>query len=1618
MLFVSTLIFAHQKPCPTVGDEIQINYLDGASNVQYKDSSRISMDREGIDFIAQMCWHSTPNYPYMHSLELYADNVIIASTSTLTCSTSSKTCNFSIPPGTLPIKCSYRFYSRALVCLKASDCLVPGKQWKYIVSHPVDYYFYNSTSPYCIPECGHCAKAGSGQTTSDPISVVTGEFFYGKEDIRLQSALPLYFKREYKNVSVPYPADFKSDLGYLWWHNYMARLEAPSYGVRFVNEERKAIYFNPSTSAITDNSIEHMKLEPDTDPGHAYKLTTKEQKVYHFADYSGGIAKLLQITDRNGNSITLNYNIAGKPNLLSEAVDNFNHRITFCYDASDMLYRILGPDAGTNCNSPNAGSYYINYSYDANENLSVVDYVPSTFALVDQINQLCSGNKNGLINLIQVQFSNPNANINQNAFEATANNACGNNAQIILNRISALVGEDIFYEYDASHNMTAVKNSSGYILEGIEYYTGIFADRAKFTYQGTSSEYRNILYYSYIDFSPPPELTNVKALKIRVEPPSPSDILHETNYYVDRGYRATLLAYGTGCESCGGAESFQYEWNNYFATTKKISGNGVVTKYCYDYPEWQADPECLDNYVNCTLQDDPRGNLCEVITDLGGNNRSTTYEYNFTWNAISKIKKQSALSCGVQKETSYGFDANGNILSITETGCKDNTSSYSYTTAYGYNAIGQRTLIDGPRVAPADDTIEYIYYANGEACSGCASDCSGLIKRVEQPATTPIRATEYQCYNSYGDVAIKSEINIPSNVITQYSYDFPHRMASMVEDFGGINAATQYIYDADLNLQSKILPKGNKILYTYVPGSNILQCESNVTLADQLIQKTCYDYDVESNKIREEYQDSTGNVTFFLNYEYDTYKRLKKIHYDEPPYSPTSPLQEFTYDAQGNKISFIDANGNITCYKYDELNRMNEIWKFTSDPQPTDCSICGSDCLKTTYAYDINNNVTSVADANLNITSYSYDDLSRMISFASPDSAPWTFAYDEAGNEISRTDARSITSNKAYDSLNRITSQTFPSEPALNITYVYDSPSSTYSQGQLSSVADSSGQIVYNYNSRGLPASEQKTIMGSAFTNSYQYDLNGNISHIIYPSGRDIEYIHDDADRVIQVKGTYNAVTTIYADTITYVPYGKETSVRFGNNLMLSKTYDGFSDGSKRYRLASQSVSMSVPAIMNYSYAYDDEFYVTAITDNVNPSLSKSFTYNPLGWLQVANGPWGQQIFDYDNNGNRITDNLNSQMTQYSYYAASNKIDYVTGSYNLTFLYDNNGNALGDGVSAFVYNANNRLRLWNGAPGFGTYMTYDYLERRVIRNTHGVTDTYLFFFYDKDNKLIGETFEIESPPWQIHKEYIYLNDIPIAMENLLTNETFYLHADHLGTPVTVTDDTGHLAWHSENYAFGDTLFEQGPYANVVGFMNLRFPGQYYDDGKSNLNYNWNRYYYPKIGRYIRSEPLFAEYSQNHFLYSFNNPANIFDREGLWRLSGNGIYEDFLTAMLELHSQLTLCCILYFKNLGVDIVEWMEPNSEPPRIYLREGKGRKYDFEHKRFVDVCGYAQPRGYPEFIYLYKGCLRDKCDIASNALHEMGHIARRDTRDNEPQKFEDMCYLSSCIHPYRTGR
>lgn len=67
--------------------------------------------------------------------------------------------------------------------------------------------------------------------------------------------------------------------------------------------------------------------------------------------------------------------------------------------------------------------------------------------------------------------------------------------------------------------------------------------------------------------------------------------------------------------------------------------------------------------------------------------------------------------------------------------------------------------------------------------------------------------------------------------------------------------------------------------------------------------------------------------------------------------------------------------------------------------------------------------------------------------------------------------------------------------------------------------------------------------------------------------------------------------------------------------------------------------------------------------------------------------------------------------------------------------------------------------------------------------------------------------------------------------------------------------------------------------HILFFDNFRFPGQYYDE-ETEFHYNYHRYYEPRIGRYLRGDPIGQAGGNNLYSYGGNNPINEIDQFGL------------------------------------------------------------------------------------------------------------------------------------------
>ena len=800
---------------------------------------------------------------------------------------------------------------------------------------------------------------------------------------------------------------------------------------------------------------------------------------------------------------------------------------------------------------------------------------------------------------------------------------------------------------------------------------------------------------------------------------------------------------------------------------------------------------------------DSKGNMLTKTEAQGTpQERTTTYTYHPTFNGVLTTTVKSVVDPNQNKVTTNTYDdTTGNLLTTNEAGLLGDGTPYSYTTAYTYDSNGRLATIDGPRT-DVQDITNYYYDSS-----------TGYLTSMTQPLAG---TTTYANFDALGE---PQTVTDPNGNSTTYTYDTMGRVLTVKAP--GDTSATQYFYTSGgcpscgaSRIDHITLPEGNTINYHYDDGLGNL-----TSISDSLGNSINYTYDSEGNKLKEDIRDSSGSLQKTLSYQYDVFNRLAQI------INPDSTFTQIGYDSRGNRASTLNPNGNSTSYQYDALNRLTTVI------QP------GS--VTTSYSYNSNNNLTSVTDANNNATTYKYDDQGRVYQVISPDTGNTTYQYDPAGNLTRKTDAKGISIAYIYDAANRLTKIDFQTDT--DIIYVYDT--CLNGKGRLCSMSDASGTTTYVYSPKGQVNKETKTIDSIQHVTQYTYDQNGNVKTMTYPSGKVITYNYTNDNAVSVLNGVTNLATNI-----NYKPFGGMSSITYGNGLAGSIGYDN------HYRI----VSMATGTLQNLIYADDANGNITGVTNNLDATKNKTFTYDALDRLASANGSWGALGWTYDGVGNRQAENSSS----YAYAANTNKL---TDANAISFGYDSNGNTTTEGSKQYIYNQNQRLIQVNNG-GTTAYYTYNGNGQRVKKIVNGTTT---IFHYNQNGQIIAES----NSSGTITAEYVYLNGQPLAKIGGVN--TYYYHNDHLGAPNKMTDSSGTVVWSADYKPFGEATVTVSTITN-----NLRFPGQYFDTETGN-HYNYFRDYNPSLGRYIQADPIGIRKGENHiYAYASSSPLRRVDPQGL------------------------------------------------------------------------------------------------------------------------------------------
>ena len=798
-----------------------------------------------------------------------------------------------------------------------------------------------------------------------------------------------------------------------------------------------------------------------------------------------------------------------------------------------------------------------------------------------------------------------------------------------------------------------------------------------------------------------------------------------------------------------------------------------------------------DGAHQLTSETDPRGHTVtttynssnQVVSQTDPANRTRTWTY-------------SPGETVIQNPDGTKTDEHFNGLLLTSITHAYQTS-LAATTTFTYDEYDNVAAVTDPN----GNVTSYVY------------DASGNRTR----ATDPLGRVTKWTYDSLNDVTSSTD---PAGITTTYSYDSHGNVLGVSTPLTGTNQTRTTTFTRGNSshpgdVTAVIDPDGRTTSYGYDAAGDL------TSVADPLGNETTYGYD--SIGRRTSMVTPRGNVSggnpqaFTTTYAYDPMSRIT---------SETDPLghtQSWSYDGDGNLISYTDPNNHTTSYGYDPDNELTA----TTRPDTTTLQ----------QGYDSNGNLTSQTDGAGHTTSYGYDALERPTSTTDPLSRKTTYAYDAVGNLTGVTDPQGRTTTYGYDAASQLTSISYSGGSTPNVTYGYDN------DGRRTSIKDGTGTTSYAYDSLGRITSSTD---GHGDNTAFAYDLAGNQTSITYPNGKTVTRRYDNAERLSSITDWLGNTTSYSYDPNTNI---QKTTFPAATGNADTNTYDNAD------QLAGTTFAQGSNTLASLSYQRDADGQVTQASSSGLNDTTHNYNYNTLNQLTQDGGT----TYGYD-----AADNPTTLVgaSNYSYDAANE----LTNSPSATYTYD----TLGDRTAAtpttgtatsYTYDQAGRLSSVTG-PVNASY-TYDGDGLRASKTTGGST-TYFAWDHTANLPLLlsdGTNSYIYGP-----------DDLPIEQISSTGTPT-YLHHDQLGSTRIITDQSGNLAATFNYTPYGAVSSSGGTATTPLGY------GGQYTDPETGLQYFRTRYYDRTIGQFLTRDPIEA-LTREPYAYSFGNPVTITDPTGL------------------------------------------------------------------------------------------------------------------------------------------
>jgi RHS repeat-associated protein len=899
-----------------------------------------------------------------------------------------------------------------------------------------------------------------------------------------------------------------------------------------------------------------------------------------------------------------------------------------------------------------------------------------------------------------------------------------------------------------------------------------------------------------------------------------------------------------------GTETTTFGYSNGRLTLR--TKNGVSTRYSY-----------VSGYL-------------KSITELDGtpSERKTEYTRNASFLLESRLVAEKVEGVFLTRQVDgWTYNPRGQLQTRTQTDPANSamrTTTYSYCEAPDVGAkdstcpiLGLLKSVDGPRTDVSDVTSYTYYPSDGEFCSSGPTTCPHRKGDLWKVTNALGHVTENLAYDGAGRVMSSKG---PNGVVTDFTYHprgwLTHRKVRGPNNAAETDDAITTIDYYPTGLVERVTqPDGAFLAYEYDTAHRLEAIE------DALGNRIEYTLDNAGNRTAEVTKDASEAIRRQLSRTYDMLGRP-----DLEKNAAGVTIANHGYDANGNPTSTEDALGYETHQAYDPLDRLERtIQDF------------GGLGVTTEFEYDALDRLTKVIDPKTLATNYEYNGFGDLTELDSPDTGVTGYTYDSAGNRQTQSDARGIPATYTYDELNRLTAITYPTA-SQNVAYFYDQKNgvtgcaSSFFVGRLTRFTDATGSTTYCYDRRGNVTRKTQVTGALTLSTEYAYSLGDRLTEVTYPSGNRVSYAHDSNGAINSVEQTLVSLPPEPIVTgVDRLPFGPISRVKFANASELTLTYD-----------ANYVIDEIGGSALQLNLNTDLRGNIVGLMGTA-PAQVRTFTYDPLSRLERVDNVSGSliQAFTYDETGNRLSKEVQAGLITYGYPSTSHRLTSVGSA---TRTYDAIG-SLTDRGDGLTLEYDDRQRLAAARIGGVLQQVYGYSARgeRVVKSDGaGIgVGTSVYFTYDETGKLLAEYQGVGSATPVLQKEYIWVDDRPVAVftnTGSYAGETLLIHSDHLGTPRAIRSQKNSMPtvwrWDLEGTVFGEHAPLQDPDGDSESFVfNLRYPGQYFDQ-ESGLHYNYFRDYEASTGRYVESDPIGLLGGLSTFSYSLSRPLNFSDRQGL------------------------------------------------------------------------------------------------------------------------------------------